>query len=179
MPTHAAFLRGVNLGAHRKVSSAELRTVFEGAGLADVATFRTSGNVAFGAGREPETKLKGRIEAALAEALGWEVTVFVRTAGEVQAIAATEPFTAKDVEATEGRLQVIMLAGKPAAAARKQMLATATESDRLALEGRELYWLPAAGTQNAEWEVKTADRLFGPTTMRTMGTVELLARKFF
>jgi uncharacterized protein (DUF1697 family) len=179
MPTHAAFLRGVNLGPHRKVSSAELRATFEDAGFSDVAPFRTSGNVALGAGRESDAKLSKRIEGALAEALGFDVTVFVRTAGEVLAIAKLNPFPKKVIDATEGRLQVIMLSRKPTAAARKEVLATATDADRLVLAGRELYWLPTAGTQTAEWSVKTADELLGETTMRTMGTIEALAAKYF
>ena len=47
MAAHAAFLRGVNLGPRRRVSSEELRAVFEGIGFEDVASFRTSGNVVF------------------------------------------------------------------------------------------------------------------------------------
>jgi uncharacterized protein (DUF1697 family) len=178
-PTHAAFLRGVNLGRNRKVSSAKLGETFEHAGFTDVAPFRTSGNVAFGAGRESEAKLTKRIESVLTDALGFEVTVFLRTADEVRAIAELEPFPSMVVNATEGRLQVIMLARKPAAAARMKVLETATGSDRLKLERRELYWLPTAGTQTAEWNVKTADELLGTTTMRTMGTLEALAAKFF
>lgn len=179
MPSHAAFLRGVNLGAKRKVGGAELRTILERAGLHDVAPFRTSGNVVFDAGRDSDAKLRERIEAALAQATGFDVTVFVRTAHQVRAIAEREPFPSDVVEATEGRVQVILLPRKPPAAARKKVLGTATEGDRLVLEDRELYWLPSAGTQTAEWSVRTADELLGQTTMRTMGTIEKLAAKFF
>ena len=54
MARYAAFLRGVNLGAKRKTGSAELRSCFEGIGLEDVQTFRTSGNVVFETGRAPK-----------------------------------------------------------------------------------------------------------------------------
>jgi uncharacterized protein (DUF1697 family) len=47
MARHAAFLRAVNLGRHRKASSQVLREAFEAEGFEDVATFRTSGNVVF------------------------------------------------------------------------------------------------------------------------------------
>lgn len=46
-PTHAAFLRAVNLGRTRKASGERLRTAFEVAGLDEVASFRNSGNVVF------------------------------------------------------------------------------------------------------------------------------------
>jgi uncharacterized protein (DUF1697 family) len=161
------------------VSGADLKGIFEGAGFGQVSSFRTSGNVVFATGRESEAKLRERIEAALPDALGFDVTVFVRTAAEVEAIADHEPFPAEAVEATEGRLQVIMLGGKPTAAARRKVLASATEPDLLALRGRELYWLPEAGTLTSEWSVGTADELLGTTTMRTMGTVAALRKKFF
>ena len=115
MPRYAAFLRGVNLGARRRAGSDDLRSCFEGIGLEGVATFRTSGNVVFEAGREARAKLTGRIEKALAEALGYDVTVFLRTAAELEAIAAREPFPAKLVDRSKGKLQVALLPKKPSA----------------------------------------------------------------
>ena len=44
---YAAFLRAVNLGKNRRVTSDRLKALFEEAGAEDVATFRTSGNVVF------------------------------------------------------------------------------------------------------------------------------------
>jgi uncharacterized protein (DUF1697 family) len=44
---YAAFLRAVNLGKNRRVTSDRLKALFEEAGADEVATFRTSGNVVF------------------------------------------------------------------------------------------------------------------------------------
>ena len=55
--------------------------------MEDVATFRTSGNVVFAADRGSARQLAGRIETGLAGSLGFEVTVFLRTAAELRAIA--------------------------------------------------------------------------------------------
>jgi uncharacterized protein (DUF1697 family) len=171
---HAAFLRGINLGKHHRVTSAELRSVFEGIGLTDVTTFRASGNVVF-TGDAPA----GRIEQQLEESLGYPVAVFLRTADEVRAIAASEPFRAKAVAASGGKLQVAMLPGKPTAAARQKALALATDADALAFGARELYWLPSGGQMESELDLGAIETLVGPTTRRTMGTVEQLAAKFF
>lgn len=178
MPRFAAFLRGVNLGSRRRVSSAELRACFEGVGFEDVQTFRTSGNVVFHAGRAARDRLTGKIEKALAESLGYDVVVFVRTAPELEAIAAHQPFPAKVVEASKGKVQVSMLSAKPAAAVRKRVFALATDADRLAFGDRELYWLPSGGTRESALDGKAIERLLGPSTMRTKGTVDLLAAKF-
>jgi uncharacterized protein (DUF1697 family) len=172
---YAAFLRAVNLGRNRRVTSARLKSLFEEAGAEEVATFRTSGNVVFDAPRDMARALEKHLE----KELGHEVVIFLRTAKELKAIAAHEPFPSKRVEASKGKLQVSLLDKKPAAATRKKVLALATEQDPLAFGERELYWLPSGGTMESELDRKAIDKLLGPTTMRTKGTVELLAAKFF
>jgi uncharacterized protein (DUF1697 family) len=172
---YAAFIRAVNLGRNRRVTSAQLKSLFEEAGAEDVATFRTSGNVVFEAPRD----IKSGLETHLEKALGHEVVIFQRKASEVRAMAAHEPFPAKDVEASKGKLQVALLGKKPTAATRKKVLALATDDDVLAFGGRELYWLPSGGTLESKLDRKALDELLGPSTMRTKGTVEQLAAKFF
>ena len=172
---YAAFLRAVNLGRNRRVTSARLKSLFEEAGAEEVATFRTSGNVVFEAPRD----LARGLEKQLEKALGHEVVIFLRTTKELKEIAAHEPFPPKQVEASKGKLQVSMLDKKPTAPTRKKVLALATEQDPLAFGKRELYWLPSGGTIESELDRKAIEKLLGPTTMRTKGTVELLAAKFF
>jgi uncharacterized protein (DUF1697 family) len=179
MSEYAAFLRGVNVGKAHRVESAELRGCFEGVGLTDVATFRTSGNVAFdGDGASPDD-LRGRIEEALESMLGYDVSVFLRTADEIRAIAAQEPFARPLVEGTKGKLQVMMLTGKPAAGARKSVLGLASEDDALSFGDRELYWLPSGGMSESDLDLKAIWQVLGTITIRTKGTVDQMAAKFF
>jgi uncharacterized protein (DUF1697 family) len=179
MPTHAVFLRGVNLAAKRRVSNDKLREVLEGLGLEEASGFRTSGNAVFTAGRESEAKLTQRIEAGLADALGFDVTVFLRTAKELKAIAAQEPFPPKVVAKSKGKLQVSILPRKPTAAKQKEVLAMATDQDPLAFGERELYWLPSGGLMDSDLDMTKLDKVIGPTTRRTMGTIEQMTSKFF
>jgi uncharacterized protein (DUF1697 family) len=177
MERHVAFLRGMNLG-NRRLKNEELRGEFEALGFEGVATFRASGNVIFEAdGGESEAALRKKIEAGLSEGLGYEVPVFLRSAAEVAAIAAREPFAAKLVAASKGKLQVSMLAKKPAAKDRKAVLALATDEDLLAIEEWELYWLPSGGTIDSDLDLKAIDKALGKGTMRTMGTIEQIAAK--
>ena len=172
---YAAFLRAVNLGRNRRVTSAELREIFKGVGAEEVATFRTSGNVVFEAKRD----MAAKVERALEKTLGYDVGVFTRTARELAEIAESEPFKPAQLEASKGKLQVSMLSAKPSAAKRKQVLALATDDDLLAFGKRELFWLPSGGTLESTLDRKAIDKLLGPTTMRTKGTVEQLNAKFF
>jgi uncharacterized protein (DUF1697 family) len=178
-PEYGAFLRGINVGTAHRVGSADLRACFEGVGLTNVATFRTSGNVAFdGEGASPGD-LRARIEEALEGMLGYDVSVFLRTADEVRAIAAQDPFTPAQAEGSKGKLQVMMFAGKPATGARKTVLALATDEDALAFGDRELYWLPSGGMSDSKLDLKAIWSVLGTNTIRTKGTVDRMAAKFF
>jgi uncharacterized protein (DUF1697 family) len=176
---YAAFLRGVNLGPHRRVSGAELRQAFEGMGFEEVGTFRASGNVVFAGASGSEAKLKRRLEEGLLEATGMEIVVFLRSADEVRAIAEFDPFDRKVVAKSKGKLQVSILPKKPSPAARKQVLGHATGQDPMVFGERELYWLPSGGLLESDLDLNRIEQLVGPTTRRTMGTMEQLAAKFF
>jgi uncharacterized protein (DUF1697 family) len=178
MAMHAAFLRGVNLGKSRRIGGEQLRAVFEGLGFEGVASFRASGNVVFEAAeREDGDRIEARIEAGLADSLGFEVSIFLRSAGQVRAIAAHRPFPPAEIEPTAGKLQVALLPETPGRSARDQALALGTGEDRLAIRGRELYWLPSGGISDSPLDLKALEAGLGPWTMRTKGTIEQLAAK--
>jgi len=180
MTPYAAFLRGVNLGGKRKAPSAQLCSALEGAGFENVATFRASGNVAFSAsGPDEVEQITARVEEALANSLGFDVVAHLRTAAQVRAIAAHEPFEPRDVAALDGKLQVALLKKAPSAAARREALAMATDADALAIRGRELYWLPSGRMTESDLRLDPLERIVGAWTMRTKGTIEQMAAKFF
>ena len=70
-----------------------------------------------------------------------------------------------------------MLAKAPSAAAREQALALAPHDDRLAIDGRELYWLPSGGISESELDWKVVELALGPTTVRAKGTIDQIAAK--
>lgn len=177
MDRYVAFLRGMNLGK-RRIKNEELRTHFEAMGLEGVATFRASGNVIFATPkREAEAKLATRVEAELDERLGYDVPVFLRSEKEMAAIAAQRPFAAAKVKKSKGKLQVSLLKKKPSAAVKRKVLALASGDDLLAIEGRELYWLPSGGLLESDLDLKAIEKLVGTDTRRTMGTIEQIAAK--
>lgn len=177
MDRYVAFLRGMNLGK-RRIKNEELRAHFEAMGLEEVATFRASGNVIFATPkREAESKLAAQVEAELGERLGYEVPVFLRSDAEIAAIAAQWPFTAAKVKKSKGKLQVSLLQKKPSAVAKRKVLALAGDEDLLALDGRELYWLPSGGLLESDLDLKAIEKLVGSDTRRTMGTIEQIAAK--
>jgi uncharacterized protein (DUF1697 family) len=175
---YVVFLRGMNLGG-RRIRNEELQRKFEALGFAEVACFRASGNVVFAAGEGDEAALAAQIEKELGEALGYEAPVFLRSAVELRGIAAHEPFAARAIEASAGKLQVSLLAEKPRSAVRNEVLSMSTDADRLAIEGRELYWLPSGGMLDSALDLGAIESLLGRSTRRTKGTIDLIVGKYF
>jgi uncharacterized protein (DUF1697 family) len=175
---YVAFLRGINLG-NRRVKSPDLIGHFEAIGFEDVATFRASGNVVFvDPDGDTEPKVQARVEAGLEEALGYEVATFLRSAKEVAAIAARDPFDAKAIKASEGKPQVVLLGRKPSAKAKKALEEIAPDGDLMVVKGRELHWLPTVGLSETDLDTKALDAALGKGTTRTAGTIEAIAAKY-
>lgn len=178
MTRWAAFLRGMNLGG-RRITNDELCSAFESLGFEDLSAFLASGNVVFTAGEDDPTGLAEQLETGLRDALGYEVPTFLRTGAEVHAIAAHEPFTEAELERSRGKVQVTLLDAAPGASARDRVLALASDDDRLAFRGRELYWLPSGGISESELDLAAIGKALGRTTMRAQRTVQRMAKKFF
>jgi uncharacterized protein (DUF1697 family) len=176
---HAAFLKGINLGK-RRISNDELRGHIDSLGLQDAAIFRASGNVVFTASRDrTEDQLAALIESGLERLLGYDVATFVRNRADLLEIAAAEPFDRATTRRLAGKLQVALIARRPPAATRKKALELAGDEDALAFGRRELFWLPSGGMSDSSLDLKALERLLGPMTIRTMGTIEQIAAKHF
>ena len=178
MERYVAFLRGMNLGG-RRIKNEQLREEFEALGLAEVACFRASGNVVFASEKASEATLTDLIEAGLSSALDYEVPVFLRASTQIRGIAGFRPFDREAEERSGGKLQVSLLAAKPTVKVRKEVLSMASGEDLLAIDGRELYWLPSGGMRESSLDLDAIDALLGRSTRRTKGTIEQIAAKHF
>jgi uncharacterized protein (DUF1697 family) len=177
VPRQVAFLRAINVGG-RRASRDQLIRCLENLGFENVATFRASGNLIFDADREAPSALTKRIDDALTQSLGYDVRGFLRTASQVQAIAAKEPFRPEITEAFAGKLQVALLQKPPTKRVREEVLAMATDEDLLAIHGRELYWQPSGGQMQTDLNLRAIDDLVGENTRRTKSMIEEIAAKF-
>jgi uncharacterized protein (DUF1697 family) len=176
---HAAFLKGINLGK-RRLSNDELRGHIDALGLAGASIFRASGNIVFSdPGSRTEGQLETLIEEGLERLLGYEVATFVRNRADLLEIAGSEPFEKATHARLKGKLQVALLGRRPSPSARDKALALAGDEDALAFGRRELFWLPAGGMSDSSLDLKALERLLGPMTIRTMGTIEQIAAKHF
>ena len=91
MTTYVGLLRAVNVGGTGKLPMTELRAMCEAAGFTGVRTYIQSGNVVFHSPlAEPE--IRTRLEQALLLKMGKPIDVLVRTAAELRALLAANPF---------------------------------------------------------------------------------------
>ncbi|MDQ1035504.1 uncharacterized protein (DUF1697 family) [Streptomyces sp. V3I8] len=98
---YAALLRGINVGGSRKVPMAELRTLLQDLGYADVGTYLQSGNAVFSSGHGDADSLAAQVSAALAEHFGFPVDVLVRDHAYLRAVLDACPFPAAELEARQ------------------------------------------------------------------------------
>ena len=91
MTPHVALLRAVNVGGSGKLPMVELQAMGEACGFSNCRTWIASGNLLFQSAL-PEAEIKTALEAKLAAFAGKPVEVFVRTAAEMAAIVAADPF---------------------------------------------------------------------------------------
>ena len=171
-----AFLRAINTGS-RRLTNDQLLAPFHELGFVDVAAYQAAGNVAFRCD-DPDLADEGRIEAALADAYGFQAPTFVRSAAEVHHIATAQPFAAADVAVTAGKVQVTFLRSAPSPEAVDRVLSIAPPEDRVAVEGRHWYWLPVEGISTSAMPVGQIESVLGEMTMRTLGTVERMSSRF-
>jgi len=87
---YAALLRGINVGGRNLISMADLRDAFDSAGYGNVSTYIQSGNVLFDAD-SPRVSLEEELEGMLAEMLGVELTVLVRSRRQLRNVITKAP----------------------------------------------------------------------------------------
>ena len=165
-----ALLRGINLGAKRRVPMADLRALMGELGYEDVRTVLQSGNVLFtGAKGGAQAKLK----SAIADRFGFEVDVVLRTVAELEAVVAHDPFgdAADDLK----RYFVVFLSGKPDAGRLAEIEAEDWSPDAFRAHGSELYaWCPDGMQGSRLMKALGKPGIAATATFRNMSTVKKL-----
>jgi uncharacterized protein (DUF1697 family) len=176
MNRSVAFLRAINVGGHT-VKMDRLRQIFEGLGLAKVETLIASGNVIFESVASDVVELERAIETHLRQALGYEVATFVRSADEVAAVAAYQPFAESAIGVAHA-LYVGFLHHTPADEAHTRLMALKDGFHDFHLHQRELYWLALVNTAESKVSGAQIEKALGvPMTARSITTIRKIGAK--
>jgi uncharacterized protein (DUF1697 family) len=151
---------------------ASLRDLFADLGYEDVRTHLQSGNVVFTSGKSP-TGVARELERQIAERLGVETEVFVRTRAELARVVSRDPLgnVAKD----PSRYIVRFLSAKPAARVVRELASADVTPEQFVVSGREIYsWQPGGSQRSKVAALLTEERLGVRATARNWKTVTRL-----
>jgi uncharacterized protein (DUF1697 family) len=132
-----ALLRGINVGGKNKLPMSDLAALFVESGCENVQTFIQSGNVIFDAGAPLAARLPTLISAHILKKFGYRIPVVLRTARELEAVVANNPFGCVDEQ--EDMLYVMFLADVPGAGCVEGLNPLRSAPDEFVVRGREIY----------------------------------------
>jgi len=174
VPTYAALLRGINVGRNKRIGMADLRALVEGLGHDSVRTHLQSGNVVFDSPKRSDKALADAFEKAIASELGMDVTVIVRSSGELAAVVDAAPFAGRTDDPKQ--IHVAFLSEKPSAAAVKHFGIEEFAPDELEVIGREAHLLYPDGYARTKLTHAVLEKRLGVrATSRNWRTVTALA----
>lgn len=181
MARHVALLRGINVGGRNRLAMADLRSVMEGLGHQDLATYIQSGNAVFSAEGDPAA-LGTELAQAIAGRLEVRPHVVVLTLEDLAGVVAANPFP----EVTDPKaLHAGLRHDDPGDRARGVVEAARARADERGegedaqLVGRTLYLRTPAGLGRSDLAAQLG-RAGGPlaaseaTTLRNWATVTRL-----
>lgn len=177
MSRHIVLLRGVNLGPHRRLAMADVRTVLGSAGFEGVVTHLASGNVVLDSDLAPDAVAAG-VRAALADELALRTDVIVRSPAELTAAMDADPLREIATDPARHVLGFLASAPDPDRVARleERIAARPSDGDRHAFDGRHFYlWCPNGISRSPYFSVPW-DNLGVRSTQRNWNTVTALAR---
>ncbi|HEX9014050.1 MAG TPA: DUF1697 domain-containing protein [Anaerolineaceae bacterium] len=170
-----AFLRAINVGGH-VVKMDRLRQLFETMGFSRVETFIASGNVLFDAGDADPHALEARISMALREALGYEVACFIRSADEVRAAAACQPFPLPGPESPAAAVYVGFLTEPLSDQRQRALMEFRSAVDEFHTQGREIYWRCLIRSSDSQFSLARLEKALGiQATFRNSTTLRKMA----
>lgn len=174
MPAYIAMLRGINVGANKRMKMEKLRASCEALGFGKVKTFIQSGNVVFRTAKSSAPAIAKKMKMRILEDFHFEADVVVRSHEEMARIIRQNPFAGKS-ELDQAKLHVCFLAEAPAAAAVERLESLTLAPDRVHAAGTEIYFYFPNGVSGSSLWKHPLDRVLGVSaTMRNWNTVNRL-----
>jgi len=136
--TYVALLRGINIGAHKRIKMEALQRSLRELGFEDVKTYIQSGNVVLKALTAHTTRIANKIEKKLLNDFGFAVSVIVRTPAELHQVIQNNLFL-KEAGMDSSKLHVTFLSGTPEKIVLKSLERIAAGPDRVRWNDKEIY----------------------------------------
>ncbi|MEO5642475.1 MAG: DUF1697 domain-containing protein [Bacteroidia bacterium] len=139
MKTYIAILRGINVGAQKKVLMAELKELLKKLKFENVTTYIQSGNVVFkSAEKLSNEEYASKTEKAIQKHFKFEVPVLVRKEDELKKLIAANPFP-KNKKIDLSKVHVTFLSAVPAKPLLVEINKLSFLPDEFSIHGKEVY----------------------------------------
>lgn len=178
---YVALLRGINVSGRNMIKMETLRAMFESLGFENVKSYINSGNIAFDVssphvskGQSLDKTLAAKIHDGIAKDFGFDISVMVRSMGEIGEIVAWDPF-AGQFESHQD-VHVFFLDDKLTDEQESLVLAQGNENEIFAIRGRHVACLLKIRiTDSAVGKGFIDKKLKVPATGRNWRTVKMIA----
>lgn len=173
MPIWISLLRAVNLGARNKVPMPRLREVLADAGFRDVQTLVQSGNVVASSRHRSEASVARDVRDLLVEHFDVDTPVVVRSAADMAATQARDPFP--ELTSTEPKLVQVVFHTEVIADPEPLLERAAEGDERVHVAGRDVHVAYPLGIGRSKLTPAVMARLLGQDgTARNWRTVTAL-----
>ncbi len=160
-------LRGINVGKHNRIAMADLKAAMVDSGFGDVSTYLQSGNI-IATGPDDRQTATDTLTKVIADNFGFDIPVVARSADEVAAAVANNPFP----EAIEQPKVFHLAFCHPEPASTDGLDPQRFAPDRFSLVDGTLYLDYAEGVRNSKLTVAAIEKALGVrATARNWNTV--------
>jgi uncharacterized protein (DUF1697 family) len=164
------FFRGINVGGHNVLPMKELKSVLEGIGCSDVATYIQSGNVVFTSTESRADVLRSNICRAVHANFGFEPCVLLLSVDQLIAAMVANPFQAAQDEPKT--LHLYFLADEANDVDWNGLESRKSDTEQYRLTGRVFYLHAPDGIGRSKLAAKVEKLLGVPATARNWRTVD-------
>jgi uncharacterized protein (DUF1697 family) len=176
MTTYISMLRGINVGAQKRMSMETLRGIYMDLGFMNVRSYVQSGNVVFESQAVSRSELVKCIEARIEQTCGYHVEAFIRQADEFQRILMGNPFLLVRNE-DPSKLHVSFYYQSPSETLLNKLTAPSGTADELVRDEMAVYLFCPNGYGKTKLSNSFFERKLGiPVTTRNWNTVNALYR---
>ncbi|MCY4071798.1 MAG: DUF1697 domain-containing protein [Chloroflexi bacterium] len=176
MPVLISFLRGINVGGHKKIKMAELRGLYTSLGLLDTRTILQSGNAIFKTDQTDLALVQVRIEEGIRDQFGFDVRVMLRGTADFRSIFDHHPFTDEQCSETK-KMVIVFLSDCPSLDDVDKLRASNPGREFIHADGNELFVFYTDGQARSKLDNSRIERALGlASTARNWNTCQRLLK---
>ena len=176
MPVVISFLRGINVGGHKKIKMAQLRALYTSLGLRDTRTILQSGNAIFKTDETDLALIQAKIEGGIRDQFGFDVRVMLRGTADFRSIFDRHPFAAEQLSEPR-KIAVVFLSGAPSLEAVEYLRENNPGREIICADGQELFVFYIDGQARSKLDNNRIERALGlQSTARNWNTCQRLLK---